>query len=230
MAEPLYRHNEPLHINRQRKSRRWLRVLFALLIAVIVAGAILAYILLHLRTQSSKSVVGAKYTHNIAGPTVFKSEYFEFSDTAQWYFSPSNSTPYKFTYLLNQDGVLGYSVSVYVNQRPAGEDLATTRVLPVQIKNSNSFTIGQVSDPCGTLYKPSDLKFIKMVSLSGTTMECIPDSPQYIVIAGQVGGSFNLTLKRTNGQTANYIIIYHDLTATPDPGPFLKFMQSFQSL
>jgi hypothetical protein len=230
MTKPTYQISRPFHLAHRRRYRRYsLLMTFIFLLLGIVVGVVI-FNIYHLKDQPFKRSVGATFTQVIAGAQTFRSTYFEFSDTSKWVFAPNDSTANLFTYLLYADGVPAYSLSVYVNQTPVQYNLATTYVLPVQIKNNNSFIEGNISAPCNSVYQPSYLEHIRLVSLSGTDMLCVPDSPQYSVQVGQIGGNYNLMLKRSNGQVLDYIIVYHDLSVNPDPSPLLRIMNTFQAI
>jgi hypothetical protein len=230
MSKPIYKVDQPFHIAHRRKYRRNSSILFTVFLAVCIAIGIFIYSIDRLNDAPFKKSVGATFTQTIAGPQTFRSPYFQFSDTEKWTFAPNDSPANIYTWLLYENGVPAYSLTVYINKTPLQYNLATTYVLPVRIKNDNSFTIGAISQPCGSLYTSADLKHIKMVQLSGTNMLCVPDSPQYTVQVGQIGGDYNLMLKRNNGQVLNYIILYHDLSVDPDPSPLLRIMSSFQAI
>ena len=231
MPEPAYQINQPIHaVHRRRYRRRSL----LLAIVLLVFGAIVAFVIYdfyHLKHQNGKKPVGVTYEQQIAGAQTFTSSYFQFSDTSKWTYAPNDSTAAKLTYLLYVNGLPAHSLTVYVNQTPLQDDLAVTRVLPVQLKNNNSFTItGDIAGPCGGLYQPTDLKRIKTVALGGSNILCVPDSPQFSAVVGQVGGDYNLRLRRSDGETAQYIIIYRNLTVDPDPAPFVRIMKTFKAL
>jgi hypothetical protein len=230
MPEPAYQINHPIHAVHRRQYRR--RSLL-LAIVLLVFGAIVAFVIYdfyHLKHQNSKKPVGVTYEQQIAGAQTFTSSYFQFSDASKWVYAPNDSTATKLTYLLFVSGLPAHSLTVYVNQTPILDDLAVTRVLPVQLKNNNSFTIGSISVTCGSLYQPTDLKRVRTIALGGTSMLCVPDSPQFSVIVGQVGADYNLPLTRSDGEIAHYIIIYRNLTVDPDPTPFLRIMKTFKAL
>jgi len=230
MTRPEYQFNHSDHIKRRRRYRRrsFLATLFFLAVAVAVGA--LAYNLYNLSHVTGRPV-GATYHQTIGGQVTTKSAYFQFSDTQAWSYAPGDSTTTELTYLLYEGGLPVHSLTVYINQTPLDSNLAVTRVLPVQIKNGNSFMFeGDISPPCSTLYGPSDPKRIKQVSLEGADFLCVPDSPQFSTAVGQVGGNYELSLRRANGQTANYIIIYHNLSVNPDPSAFVRIMKTFQAL
>lgn len=231
MPEPAYQIDQPTHaVHRRRYRRRSL----LLAVVLVVFGAVTAFVIYdfyHLKHQNGKKPVCVTYQQQIAGAQTFTSSYFQFSDTSKWVYAPNDSTATKLTYLLFVSGLPAHSLTVYVNQTPLQNDLAVTRVLPVQIQNNNSFTIaGSISDTCGSLYQPTDLKRIRPITLSGTSMLCVPDSPQFSVVVGQVGSDYNLPLTRSDGEVAHYIIIYRNLTVDPDPAPFVRIMKTFKAL
>jgi hypothetical protein len=229
VSAPLYKINQAVkNFPRRRYQRRLRRLVIALLLFMGVVGAVLYG--LSRQTHNSKPATGGLSHQNVAGPQTFRNQYFEFSDTNKWVYAPNDSTANKLTYLLYQQGLPVHSLTVYVNQTPLQNDLAVTRVLPVQIVGASSFSVGTMSDPCSSLYKPTDLKRIKLVSLSATSFLCVPDSPQYSAVIGQTGGDYNLSLKRSNGSTAHYIIIYRNLSVDPDPTAFLNIMKTFKAL
>lgn len=230
MAEPGYQINRPLHAAHRRRYRRRSLLFVVVLLVFSAATAFVIYDLYHLKNQNNKKPVGVTYRQNIAGPQVFTSSYFQFSDTSKWVYAPNDSTATKLTYLLYISGLPAHSLTVYVNQTPLQDDLAVTRTLPVQIDNNNSFTLGSISVPCGSLYQASDLKRVRLISLSGTSMLCVPDSPQFSVVVGRIGGDYSLPLKRSDGEVAQYIIVYRNLTIDPDPTPFLRIMKTFKAL
>lgn len=230
MAKSSYNVERSFHEVHRRRYRRWRRLLTVVAIVLLIVVGLVAYNWYGLQHVGEKSGIGADYQQQIDGPQVFRSSYFEFSDTEKWVYAPNDSTANKITYLLYESGVPAHSLTVYVNQTPLQYDLAVTRALPVQIKNGNTFSVGAISPLCNTVYKPTDPKVIRSASLSGTTILCVPDSPEYLVAVGQIGGDYNLTLTRSDGETANYIIIYHNLSIDPDPSPFLRIMKTFKAL
>lgn len=229
MADPIYRSDVSMRVKHKRKFRRTITVIASLLALILAAGGLFLWEVMHLSHQPSRPSNGPTFVSKVAGPTVYNSEYFKFSDINKWVLDKHDSTYDEFTYQQYQGGVLAYSFTVYVNKTPVESDLAVTHVIPVTISDGNSFTVGAVSGDCNTAYAPTDLKRIKTVALSGTSMVCVPDSPQYTVIVGQSGGNYNLSLRRSDGQTANYVIIYNDLSVSPTAAPFISVLRSFQA-
>jgi hypothetical protein len=230
MADPTFNVDYSVHEIKRKRYKRRLKLVAFIFVLLICIFILLFYELRRTNNDSSKNQIGPSYVHQVGGATLFKSTYFQFSDTNPWVYSPGDSTPTKITFLLFEDNVPAHSLTVYVNQTPLQYELAVNHALPVQLKNDNSFTVGNLSDNCDSLYKPTDLKRIRTLAINGTNILCVPDSPQYTAVVGQIGGDYNLALKRSNGEMANYIIIYQNLSFTPDPTPFLNIMKTFQAL
>lgn len=223
------RHNHPIHVVHHRRYRR-LKRLAILALLITAAGAFWLWRDLNRLEADSPKAIGTTTQVTIAGPETYRSAYFEFKDTAKWYYSPKESTATKLVYKMNVGGLPGHALTVYVNQTPLQNDLAVTHALPAQVKDGNVIVPGDLSDHCGKLYQPNELKRIRPVSINGTSVLCVPDSPQYVAVVGQAGGDYNLKLRRTTGETANYIIIYRNLMIEPDPGVFTRIMKTFRAL
>jgi hypothetical protein len=230
MTKMIYRINQSFQTVQRGRYRRKLLTAALILLVIGAAGLAIYLDLSGADKNTGTPATGPTYNKAVAGAETFKSTYFQFSDTSKWVFMQADSTANKFTYIDYVAKLPAHAVTVYVNQTPPVIDLATTRVLPVKLINDNAFTVGDISEPCGQQFKAGEPKRVRPVTLGGTNMLCVPDSPQYTVEVGQTGGDYNLTLKRAGGSTARYVIIYRNLTATPDPGPFLRVMKTFQAL
>jgi hypothetical protein len=231
MSDPIYSIKYSAQNKHKRIYRRSSFILAIFLLVILILVVLFLINLGHISSNgSSKSVIGNAYIQKFAEPQTFTSEYFQFTDNEKWVYAPNDSTSNKITYLLYQSGVLAHSLTVYVNQTPLQDDLVVTRVLPVQITGGNSFIIGSISQTCGSTYAANIGKVIKNVVLENSSFLCVPDSPEYTVIVGQVGANYNLSLKRADGETANYIIIYHNLSVNPNPMPFLSIMRTFKAI
>jgi hypothetical protein len=231
ISRPTFQFDRSLHVVRRRWYHRIsLTVVFSLAFIFMIASLVV-HDIYRLRHQVVSSPAGPTYKTVIAGPVTTRSDYFKFTDSSNWLYDPTDSSTNKLTYLLFEKGLPAHSLTVFINKTPTQDDLATTRVLPVSIVYGDSLKEeGDISTTCGSQYAPTDPKRIKLFPLSGTKLMCVPDSPQYTVVVGQVGGDYSLLLRRSNGEMANYTIIYHNLTVDPNPQPFVRIMKTFQSL
>jgi hypothetical protein len=229
MAEITYKIGKPLKENRRKHSLKNLLAFIILILILLLLIYILYSKLLHPNKRIKKVVSQTTHT-TIAGPTVYLSKYFKFSDTNVWKFTPNNDTQDGYSYALQQDGETAAIVTVYVNYIPTEDTLASSRVIPVTVNSdASTLSLGSISGECNSVYTPADLKNIVTVSLAGTSMVCRPDSEVFSVEVGQTGGNYVLHLKESNGQMATYVILFEDTSFTTDPTPFLDFLHTFQA-
>jgi hypothetical protein len=230
MTQHIYRFGEPVMNRWQKRYRRRLMLAGGVLLILAVVVAAVIYDLIGAKNIIRPVSTGPTYESKVADPNVYKNDYFQFSDTAKWEFVAKESTANKFVYISYVAKLPTHMLTVFVNQTPLQNDLAVTRALPAKIVSGNALEVTEISDTCGKLYKPADLKRIRPQAISSTTILCVPDSPQFTVAVGQVGSDYNLILKRANGQTANYIILYRNLSANPEPTTLPRVLRNFQAV
>jgi hypothetical protein len=202
-------------------------VIFSLIIAVAAAALIVDLI------RSDSSQPETSDVENVAVGdrlTTYKTDYFSFQDTGKWVLSKQESTKTKFAYTQFRGVQPQFMLTIYVNEDPIPLYAAVSRAIPVRLVNDNSFDVTNVYGPCGKLYEPGELHNIKAVNIEGADMLCDPDTPQYSVMLAEVGGDWRLTMKRSDGSEAKYVIIYRDLTFNPAPDTILHIVDSFKSL
>lgn len=216
--------------NRSFYKKRFRLALLFTIASIIMLALLSIYFLSNLSNQNSQSAIGKKIIGHISGPKLFKNQFFEFYSSDDWTYDAHDSTPSEIMYLLHNDGVVSGSLEVYINQQPINNNLQATRVVPAKVNGNQLTDIGAISGPCGQVYPPNALQRIKEVSIDSTSMLCVPDSSQYEVIVGSVGGNYNLKMLRSNGQIASYIILYRSLSFTPDGGPLESLLPTFKSL
>jgi hypothetical protein len=230
MAQATYQINRPIHeINRKRFKRRLYFALLVLLIFLVIL-AFFVYKELHYSKQSGKSPVGKSFVQHIQGPQLYKDEYFEFWSSDKWTFDQNDSTNNRRVFLFYQEGIVAGSLYVYINEAPYQADLYVDRAIPVAVKSNSFSDIGNISAPCDTTYTPNEPKIIQTVSIDSTSIICVPGTPQYEIMLGQIGGNYILPMKRSDGQTENYTVIYLSSSFTPNPLPFTQILPTFRSL
>lgn len=230
MPKQTYKIHRSLYAAYLRRYRRQALLALSALLIFSLGTVALAYSFYQSTFSTGRSSIGPAYTQQIAGPQLFRSSYFQFSDTSNWVYAANDSGVNKVTYLLYEGGLPVHSLTVYVNQPPTQDGLAVNHVLPVQIEHDTSFSVGNLSPACDAQDADAASEPIHSMTLSGVKMICRPDSPQFSAVVGQIGGDYNLSLKRSSGQIANYVIVYHNLSVNPDPSAFVRIMQSFQAL
>ena len=193
-----YVYRKPVRRTRHAEFRRRIITIVLILAPFIAVGAYI-YFGFHNAKQVKPVTSAIENTQISTNKSTFFSDYFQFQDTDSWVFDKNNSTATKLTYHKFRKNVMEAELVVYINQVPIPLYLATPRVLPVRIVNSNSLVATSVSDPCGNTYAKGELHKVKEVNIGFTTMLCDPDSPQYYVQLGEVGGNYQLGMKRANG-------------------------------
>ncbi len=165
---------------------------------------------------------------SVAALQVYKTAYFEFEDSGGSWEADKSTTTNKFVYYKHKDGLVEHELIIYVNENPA--NLYVSRALPSTIVHNNSLQPSSMTDHCRTMYGANELMKPHMVTMNGTSFPCVPDTPQYSVLVTQSGGSYELPLRRTSGEMAQYIINYRDLRYTPDDRTITRIVKSFQAI
>ena len=218
---------------RLRRSRyaEFRRLALGSLGLALLAGGLAFYIYGGLRGLPSKPKVSALQDTQISSPmTTFTSPYFQFQDTGKWVFDKADSTPNKFIYTKYNGQEIEHQLIIYVNQVPIPLDLATPRVLPVRIVNDNSFEVTGVSDPCSNQYAPGEPHRVEELAINGADMLCDPDNSQYFVVVSQIGGNYQLPLKRANGAAIQLVITYKDVGLDAQPDSLMNIASSFKTI
>jgi len=223
-----YVYRKPVRRTRHVEFRRRIIAILAVLIPFAAVGAYI-YFGFHNAKQVKPVTSGVENTQITGNKSTFVSDYFSFQDTDTWVFDKNNSTATKLTYHKFRKNVQEAEMVIYVNQVPIPLYLATPRVLPVRIVNGNSLVATSVSDPCGNSYPKGTLHNVKEVTIGFATMLCDPDSPQYFVQLAEVGGNYQLGLKRPNGTPIQFVITYKDTALDAQPDAILNIANSFHT-
>jgi hypothetical protein len=158
---------------------------------------------------------------------VFKTEYFQFQTDKKWTFMPKESTSTKFIYRKYNKTLLEHQLTIKVNNdEPLIE---STHVLPATITTNGTFQLKALSDHCKTAKSIDKTKNPVQVVHAKVNMMCKWDSSNFVAVVGLEGGSSKLTMKRTNGQIANYTITYNNVKFSPDGSELMQLLESFQT-
>lgn len=223
-----YIYRKPMRRGRHAEFRRRIFMII-LILAPFIAVGVYIYFGFH-NAKQVKPVTSAVQNTEITGnKSTFFNDYFSFQDTDTWILDKNNSNATKLTYHKFRKNIMEAELVVYINHVPIPLYLATPRVLPVRIVNDNSFFATTVSDPCVNAYAKGELHKVKEVSVGLATMLCDPDSPQYFVQFGEVGGNYQLNLKRSNGAPIQFVITYKDTSLDPQPDAILNIANSFKT-
>lgn len=222
----IYIHNAP----RKGLSRFAKRLIFLGIFLAMLLGGESIFFNYYRSNESSHTVTKAEFTEVKDANQTITSPYFSFQDTTKWALNTTDSTSQKFVYDNYRGVLLQRQFIVYVNQTPSSLYLVNNRVLPVRIVNGNSFDVTSVSDSCGKTYASGELHRVKEVMINGATMLCDPDNSQYGVELALIGGNYSIPLRTSNGNNANFVILYHDSTLAPSPETLMRIVSSFKAL
>ncbi|MBX4201386.1 hypothetical protein KW803_00620 [Candidatus Saccharibacteria bacterium] len=224
-----YVYKRPVKRSHYSNFRRQL-IISCFFIAAFIAVGYFIYAGLH--RPEPKAVTSAIETTEITGnKTTFTNDYFQFQDTGKWILEKnSGGTATKLVYHKFRKNVLEHEFVAYINQVPIPLNLATSRVLPVRIVNTNSLQVTNVSSPCGTEYAKGELHKVKELSINNATMLCDPDSPQYSVVFSEISGDYRLKMKRSSAAPIQFVIIYKDTGAAPQTDSIINIASSFKVL
>lgn len=224
MAE-IYIHGVPVN-KLGRRTRKLLKSAAA--VAIVLAGAAL-YLNIRGPHRLFQPVTTAQTRVISASTQTTISPYFQFQDSAKWDLLQNDSNATTFVYARYRGSQPQQLLYVYVNRVPIPLDLATSYVLPVRVSNNNSFDVTSVSGPCLKSYGGQPYK-VKEVTIQLATMLCDPSNAEYSVQLAQIGGNYQITMRRPNGQPIQFIIIYKDVTGGTQPDSLLNIANSFKAL
>jgi hypothetical protein len=228
-----YRYRTLKYISLRERFSLHFKILAVFVLALLIGAGVLIYDIYNKNqapaTPVSKTTVKAITFDN----KFFSTPYFRFTDSEDWQFVKSLSTGSKFVFqkFLHNSSLVQHQLIVYVNSTPPPNDLAASRVLPVNVNTeNNSFSPEEVSGHCGTTYKLGELHKVMLRRVNGSTLLCDPDQGQFRVVIAKAGGDYNLRLKRADGTMANYIIIYQNQKIDPDSDTVMQIASSFQAI
>ena len=215
-------HHRHRHVKRLKRF-----FIAALVLIVIVVGLVGADIFRqHKEKPSPPSQLSTVIQQ--APVAVLRTEFFQFQAPVNWVEISNESTSQKFLYRDIKNTLINNQLEVYVNSAP--KNLLAEYVVPVTVNSDHlSLTAGILSDHCKkAVPKPLDHNPV-MVTYNGVTFGCRIDGTEFIVVAGQKGGTTDIKLIRPNGKATTYTLVYRDLTANPTGNDFTNILNSFQA-
>jgi hypothetical protein len=225
---PRYYHEHSYH-RQTRFIKRVKRLLLALIIVILLAGAYLAIDAMLQQRRSNQESAPSEKTTSIYAPKTqfFSTQYFQFEASNDWAHMANESSGNKFVYRRAQRGIVSQNLVITVNDgKPVAE---VTRVLPVEVGPGGNLIPGTVSDHCSKYLPKTAAKISQMVTVEGVEFLCDYDASDYLVVIGAKGSSPPVKLTRPNGESATYTIMYMNVTATPEGEEIKRMMSTFHS-
>lgn len=224
------------HLNYRDRKRLLLKLrIFLVFLAIVLVGVATFFYIDYRKSnnQNADESTTSRVTNSVVTSkiSVFKSPYFQFQASENWREVPAESNSNKFLYRSFRSNLLEHELTVYVNQIPS--DIKPTRVLPVEINNSNTpstLKAGVVSDHCVDSLSAEGKKIeVEQVILSKVSFSCYGAFNQYNVVIGQIEGTTSLNMVRPDRTTAVYSIFYKDLRAVNSSTEINQIISTFQT-
>lgn len=218
----VYRYDKTLKVGRKEKPK----TLFYAVLIVLAIG--LAVFLLITRGNDSIAVDGRAVRISNDPYIEFKTGYFRFTVSNSWAEAKDlgNSTDTFVYRKYKQSSPLGV-LTVKVN---AGAPNLITNVVPVEVEAGKITLIGSISEHCSNFVPAGSNLDPREVSVEEVTFRCWTDGSTYISSVGSRGGNLELSLLRTNGETANYSISYQNTSFDVDKKAILEILKTFEAL
>lgn len=229
-----YRHNTTLYKN-QKKAHRFRKfAIFAgacfAIATIFIAGDWLLSQLSGANTVVSKTNNTSVQSANVS---VYRTKYFQFQAPQEWVSVENESTDKKFVYLKKTEAQFLQKLVIYVD-RPTTDreaDFKLTRVLPVQISElGNLIQQSNVSDHCNNSFPKDGYRDPRRITHNEVSFVCDPDSQQYSILVGEIGGSEELEVNTSDGSKIKLVIVFSDLTAYPNTGDLYNIVSSLNIL
>lgn len=220
--------------SRKRLLRRLRYVVLAFLVLVLAGIGFLAY---DVYRESVASVTPSDPTKAVTstiatGTEIQSTPYFQFQTSEKWRAIANETKDGHYVYRQYSGPLVEQEFVVDVNR--VGEEVLalvqTTRVLPVSATETGNLKLeGNVSDHCKKSVPKETDHTQQIVKISQVSFACNPDSTNYIVVIGVIGGTNVITLPRLNGTTATYKLTYKNVSAQPNARDLDDMVETFEA-
>lgn len=227
-------YREQSYHSRKRLLRRLQYALLLLFVVVAAGGAFLAYdVYRSSKSSDTPSASTKEVTSTIAaGSEIHNSPYFQFQTPDKWRAIANETKDGHYVYRQYNGPLVEQEFVVDVN-RVVTDVLAlvqTTRVQAVRVTETGALQVeGDVSDHCNKFVPKTTNKTQQFIKINQVTFACNPDSTNFIVVVGVVGGSEGVTMTRLDGSKANYRMTYRNVTAQPNARDLDDMLKTFEA-
>ena len=209
------------------KSRTAIKVTILTLLLLVPA---VIYVIIS--TLPPSPVTGKSIDKGKFDPTVtFTTDWFTFTAPKSWEEASNLHIKDKvYVYRENNGGETIGLMKIYVNSEVVGYQNYYTRVLPVTIEDGSKVKPTSLQPHCSSVLTKEQNKGAPLVlTQAEVNFLCWVDGTNLYAVAGEIKGTSTLQLKRSNGETAKYIITYLNNAFTPSEGSFEQAIQSFEA-
>lgn len=211
--------------DKTEKSKTIFKVAVVTLLLLVPAVVYIVLSVLPPNPVTGRSIDRGLYNPNIT----FTTDWFEFEAPNRWEELTAQHIPDKmYVFREKNGGELLALLKVFVNDSPVPFQDYYTNVLPVEIVDGNRLRPKSLEPHCSEATPQKEMKGTPLdVSQGGTTFTCWVDNKNFIAVAGEIGGTDSFKLRRENGESASYKIIYQNTAFSPSRGSFEEVMRSF---
>jgi archaellum component FlaG (FlaF/FlaG flagellin family) len=229
-----YRHNDTLH-KHQVRAKRLRKVAFTFSTILVLAVLIILGDWTIGQLSGSNTVISRENQTSVqsANVSVYRTEFFQFQAPESWVAVSSESTANKFVYVKNSGNLVTQKFTVFVNRPESNReaDFNLTRVVPIRIGEEGQLErTGDVSTHCNDSFPKDGNRDPRRIVHSEISFVCNPDSQQYNINVGIIGGSEQIPATLQNGKVITLFLVYSDLTAYPGTGDLYNIIESFSIL
>lgn len=227
MSDHYYQHDYHHRRHRVVKRVKWFFV--GLLISSPIIVAILFFTVPFFIKQETPAVTSNVQT-SVQAPSIkiFRTPYFQFQAGKTWSEDAKETSANKYVYRSYRGPLIDHDLTIYIN--PPSQVLNATRIQPVEPQADGTFKVPEgISTHCQTALPEAEKKQEVSVTFKGVTFVCDGDDTLFDVLVGKVNGTPLMELIRPDGSTANYIIVYRDLTAEATGRELKEIVESFQT-
>ena len=226
---PLYRFGKHIRVGdggAQTSKRLYTKVIAWTLVAFI---PLIVYI--YFSIQPPAPVAGKTINKGYFDPyKTWTTDWFTFRTDSSWEEVPEITKPNQiYTYRQKNGGNPQGLFQIYVENTPlSGAESYFSNVLPIEISAEGVLKPGSIQPKCDDLIAKGKTLFPQDVKQADVTFNCWPGTTQFYAVAGQVGGTSTMQIKRPNGEIAPYIITYRNLGFYSSESTFVQVMSTFK--
>jgi len=201
MANVYYNLDQHKSIKNRYRRRRLLLLILIIIIVLISGGAV--YVWQKSTTQAAKPVVIqplTKTVYNGSPEHLIQNSVFSFKSTADWQFSPEESSLNKYVFFTQENNLIEYELDIIFNR--SLDNQSVNYIIPLTVSNNRMQPVG-ISSRCGDSVKQSSgsLPPVTMnMQFEGANYICAVRGSGEKAAAALVGGTYDIALQNSHGQ------------------------------
>ncbi len=229
MPNVYYNLDQHKSIKNRYRRRRLLLVGLMIIVVLISGGAV--YLWQKSTTEAAKAVVIQPLTktfYNGSPEHLVQNSVFSFKSTANWQFSPEESSLSKYVFFTQENNLIVYELDIIFNQ--SLESQAVNYVVPLTVSN-NRMQPTAISARCGDSVKqsPGSLPPVTLsMQFQGANYICLVRGSGEKAAAALVGGSYDITLQNSHGQNQTLNFAFVNDGSSYFGQVFQEILQSFK--